>query len=427
MIRLSFVAILAAGFASAAPAGSPDPKTLEIPPGELSRARELVQQLGSDQYSIREKAEQELARMGRLARPALLEAANTDPNQEIRARCSNLLPRATALDLKARLDVFLADTEGKYEHDLPGWAEFRATVRSEWTLLGHELSSNRSLDGPAREVYAEIMAEPVNRQIIMATCGSRKELGSIASSRRQELYAQKFPRNVVRGGRVIVTSSTLRHDPTVEDLATLLFAETLAPPRFTPRGVSISRLITASGFAKEARDDTERGKVYRALAAAWVDTRIDPLDMYQSMSIATSLGLTEEGNRLAIRLLMSPGAVGSYRGMAATNLARFGNKEHIPLLERALADAAVVISIRENVVGRPANELPTHDVQVRDLALAVGVILSGQKLEDYSFVDNFRTSGGISNSSYSYNRYYLPTNKRDEMLRKWKDWRDKNP
>ena len=107
MIRLSFVG-LALLLAGPVLAGSPDPKSLEIPAEELSRARELVQQLGSEQYAEREEAEQELAKMGRLARPALLEAANTDANQEIRSRASGLLPRATSLDFKARLDVFLA-------------------------------------------------------------------------------------------------------------------------------------------------------------------------------------------------------------------------------------------------------------------------------------------------------------------------------
>ena len=88
-------------------AASPDPKTLTVPAQELSKARELVHQLGSEQFADREKAELELAKMGRLARPALLEGVNTDPNPEVRSRCSDLLPKATALDLKARIEVFL--------------------------------------------------------------------------------------------------------------------------------------------------------------------------------------------------------------------------------------------------------------------------------------------------------------------------------
>ena len=60
-------------------------------------------------------------------------------------RCSSLLPRAASLDIKARLDVFLADAEGEYEHDLPGWNQFRATVRNEWESSGYPLWADRSL------------------------------------------------------------------------------------------------------------------------------------------------------------------------------------------------------------------------------------------------------------------------------------------
>ena len=53
--------------------------------------------------------------MGRFARPALIEGATGDPDPEVRARCHELLPRATAIEMKARLDAFLADADGKYE------------------------------------------------------------------------------------------------------------------------------------------------------------------------------------------------------------------------------------------------------------------------------------------------------------------------
>jgi hypothetical protein len=427
MMRLSFAVLLAAALVSPAPASSPDPKSLEIPAGVMSRARELVRQLGSEQYSERERAEQELAKMGRLARPVLLEAANTDPNQEIRSRCSGLLPKATTLDFQARVDVFLADVEGKYEHDLPGWEQFRAVVRDEWSLFGFEVWSNRSLDKAARTVFAEMLSSQPNRQIMMAASGSKVALAAIGMERRLELYAQKFPRRVVRGGRVVSPVSVIRRDPTVDDIATLLLVESLAPSRFAPRAASISNLISVSGFTNAARDSDEKGLVYRALAAAWIDSRTDPIDMYQTMTIAGDLGLTDQGCRMGIKLLTMQGAVGSYRGQAANNLARLGKKDHIPLLDKALSDTAVAYTIRENAALGGVNERTTHDVQVRDMAMAVGVVLSEQKLEDYGFVDNFRNSGGMSAATYTFSRYYIPDAKREEMHKKWKDWRAKNP
>ena len=94
--------------------------------------------------------------------------------------------------------------------------------------------------------------------------------------------------------------------------------------------------------------------------------------------------------------------------MAANNLARYGTREHIPLLEKTMEDKAVLITIRENVVNVPVAQWPTHEVQIRDVALAVSILLSDQKLEDYGFVDHQKANKVPSNSStYSYARYYL--------------------
>jgi hypothetical protein len=422
MFRLTIASLLALATTATASAASPDPKTLTIPSEQLSLARELVRQLGSEQFTEREEAEAALAKMGRYARPALLEGVNTDPNQEVRARCSSLLPKANALDLQARLDVFLADVEGKFEHDLPGWNQFRATVCQDWKLFGYDIPTNRGLEKAARGVFAELVSTTINRQVVMAASGPREELGSLAMARRLELYYQKYPRTMMIGGRVVRSTTTSR-DPTVEDLAALMFVETVVGSRAAPRTTSMSNLITSSGYVEAVQSTGDRGKVLRAIAAAWVESRRDPIEMYQIVNIAGNLGLSEEGCRLGIRLLTTPGAAGTYRGMAAGSVARLGNKDHIPLLDKALKDTTVAYTVRSNAtVGRPINERETHDVQVRDMALAVAVIVSGQKLEDYGFVDNLRASGGISGNTYTYSRFYIPDDQRQAMHDKWKEW-----
>src|SRR3954462_3803141 len=97
------------GFASVSNAASPNPDDLAIPAEVQVKARALVRQLGSEDYPEREDAQEQLAKLGRSARPALFAGATTDPDPEIRFRCSQLLPNAAALDLKAKLDTFLAD------------------------------------------------------------------------------------------------------------------------------------------------------------------------------------------------------------------------------------------------------------------------------------------------------------------------------
>jgi hypothetical protein len=402
---------------------SPDPKTLVIPKQELSKARELVQQLGSEQFNEREEAERELAKMGRAARAALLEGVNNDPSQEVRSRCESLLPKATSLEMKARLEVFLADSEGKYEHDLPGWNQFRAKTRSEWTMLGHTWA-NRSLDKASRAVFADLLSTPINRQIVMAAGGSDSELGMIVAGRRQELYNQKYGRTMLVGGGFVTTNAAARREPTTEDIAALLFAESLAPAKVVPRAVSISVLITSSGFMNANRTTDEKGKVYQAILIAWLESRQDPMDMYYAMNIASQAGLSEHALRLAIRLFEGKGVVQSYRGMAAAMIARLGNRNHIPLLENALADTAVLTTLRRSIVKDGKQELVTFDIQMRDVALCVSILLAGENPKDYGFSDLYEANGnGIA---YSYTRYYFPDDKekREAAFAKWKAARE---
>jgi hypothetical protein len=422
-----FVAVLVAVFVAAAgspqaQAASPDPKTLAVPDETLVRSRELVRQLGSQSYLEREQAEQELLKLGRLARPALLEAVNENPDAEVRFRCQTLLPRANNLEMKARLEVFLADTEGRYEHDLPGWNEFRNTVCRPWSVLGFPLGTDRPLDRAARKVFAELISTPTNRRIMLAVGNRDAELPRLLAARRQELYGQKYPRVVVVNGQV--QQPTNRRDPTLADIATLLFAESQTYRATAPPTAPINVLISSSGYAAAATTDDETGRVYKSIATAWLDTRQDPTDLYNGINVAANLGLTEPGARLAIRLFQSKGAPPSYRGLAASNLARLGNRSHIPLLESAMNETTVVFTVRKSVPGKPAPEWETHDVQVRDVALAVAVILSGQKIEDYGFVDQYRGSGG---GGYTYARHYLPEAERKAAFDKWKRWRETNP
>jgi hypothetical protein len=407
---------------------SPDPRTLSVPTDELTKSRALVRQLGSEEFEEREEADRALSKMGRSARIALLEGVNTSPNPEIRNRCAALLPRANALDLKARLEVFLADEEGKYEHDLQGWNQFRSMMRYEWTFLGCRIPPDRPFAKAARAVFVDLISTPANKSVVMAVGGSQTELSAMVIGRRQELYSQKYGRAALGGG--FTAAPAARREPTAEDLAALLFAEALAPQTVArvPRQASISLLISSSGFTTQARETDEKGRVYKAIAAAWLESRINPLDQYQGMTIASSLGLTTQSVRLASRLFTAPGATPSYRGNAAMTLVRLGGKEHIPLLEKSFEDTSVLTLARGGIRVNVGDELPNHEIQIRDIALAVSIQLAGQTLEDYGFIDQYKANAPTSGSGvvYSYTRFYLPDQKRSAAFEKWQDWWAKN-
>ncbi|HEV3387105.1 MAG TPA: hypothetical protein VG097_19960, partial [Gemmata sp.] len=175
----------------------------------------------------------------------------------------------------------------------------------------------------------------------------------------------------------------------------------------------------------------DKGKVYKAVVTAWLESRINPMDLYQGMTIAPSLGLTNHSVKMAVRLLSSPGAPVAYRGNAAMSLARNAGKEHIPLLETAFEDTSVLTVARPNVRINMDNDPVNNEIQVRDVALAISIQLAGEKLEDYGFIDQNKTinsgTGIVVNAGgYSYTRYYIPPEKRAAAMEKWKEWWAKN-
>jgi hypothetical protein len=397
MSRLGFALILAAATAAPADAASPDPRQLAVPPAQRARAQALVRKLASDAFAEREEAQEELARMGRLAKAALAEGLATD-DAEVRFRCRQLFPRAAAEDLKLRVETFLADAEGKYEHDVPGWNEFRKVVPN---------------NPAARELFAEMLADETNRAMLLAVGGPPGELGQLVGVRKAEFTYSRGPRN---GPGPLVPPS--RRDMTSADLAAMLFAESQVPARFVPmlhRGpIGAGSTPAAPGtITALASTPGDRGAVYRALVVAWVKTRDDSYQLAAALTVAEGLEL-KEAAEVAIRLLATPGRP-TDRTRGATSLVRLGTKEHLPAIEKLMTDNAILVTLR------PGSEFePAVEIQVRDLALATAVQLTGQKPEDYGFAEQYP---GVRNS---YANWYVAPEKRDAAFAKWKAWRDKN-
>jgi hypothetical protein len=107
-------------YGASAYAGTP------APDGPASAA-DLVRQLGSETYAVRERASRSLVELGIAAKPALT-AALRHPDAEIRHRAGGILAVVTQADFLARLDAFAADLDGKQTHDLPCWDVFRAVA-----------------------------------------------------------------------------------------------------------------------------------------------------------------------------------------------------------------------------------------------------------------------------------------------------------
>jgi len=356
-----------------------------------------------------ENAERDLASMGRLARAALLEGVNLAPDPEIRARCRVLLPKATVAEMKARLASFVADTENKYDHDLPGWHKLRATVRGEWKMLGWTYTARPNADKAARELFIEFMQAPGGRAVLAAVDGTPEELGQLVATRKTEMYQAMYPR----------VSGVAPHVPTAAEVGVVVFAESQVNSRSVPRATALSTSISRSGLQGVAQGTDDRATAMRAVMNAWFDSRTDAAELYAAYTLANNMQNNDAAGRLAGRIMSTPGVQGFYKGQVLTRLVTSKMTEQLPNIEKAFTDATVLTTTIKVVNGVQVRQ----SIEVRDAALAAAVVMTGQDPGDYGF-DAFPKTAG---ASFSYAWARIPDEKRKEAFEKWKAWREKNP
>ena len=370
MIRLVAAALLSCGLTVGFAFGvSPDPKDLAIPPQELSKARELIKRLGSEVYRDREEAHAELSKMGRLARPALVEAAASDADPEVRYRCSRLLPKAGADELKARLDTFLADTDSKYDHDLPGLKQFRKSV-----------GTNKE----ARDLFVEVVKSPYNVELLQAIDKSPTDAGRAISDRRTQLFSLLQQRFIP--GRQPIQPQPIA----LPDIAVLLFAESITPAKEIPR-TGMWSYVTGVNFLQQPAsmnafngNNQAHAEPYKKIVAQWLESRDEPNDLNQLSYLA---GQTFRNFPQAIPLLRKivthESTYGYAKGQALMHLTQLKGKEEIPFLKGLLSNETQVQIVW---FGQNNNQQPIqHQCLLRDVALAFIVTLHGHKMSDFGF------------------------------------------
>ncbi|MBI1902994.1 MAG: hypothetical protein HYS13_17995 [Planctomycetia bacterium] len=370
MFRAAFLVLLVAFiFAQAARARDTN---------SADRAAQLVKQLGDASFLQREKAAAELARLGGAARKAVEEGlASKDP--EVRERCRALADHIEKRDYLARLDALEQDIHNDKDPNVPGWKQFK-----DW------FGDDRALRG----VFAGMhRAEP---ELMRRLDGPPEALTEMIESRAAELSSDRQVRSISFQTTTALLFASLQKDakPSADALGYL-------------QGFVNDREFRANWASGE------RGEFLGRVLARWIGHTADTAPPGPAVYIALSYGL-KEGVKPALKLIDQPAGQPSYLCYAALCVARFGDKSHLAAIEGLLQHEG---SVAFGTVNGQVN------VQVRDVALAALVQLTGQKLDAYGFEKPEKDSATL----YKLPSLLLSDTARDAALTKWRDWREKNP
>lgn len=366
-----------------------------VSPEEAKRIAGLVSRLGNPSFREREDATQQLVRLGRAAKAALVAGAEENPDTEVRARCRRILPIALELDRKARLDAFLADKEGKQTHDLGGWEAYRK-------LVGE--------DATARELFADMYR--INGEMLDLLDRDPKAAGEECDRYARGLYQRAFPQFIGGGGAIIIGGGT-RPAPDPTEVATVLFLHGAAPiPQGNgPFGFNpIFNLFYQGNLQSIIQSNTGKGPAMRKLVVGFIDAQGNSANAaQQALQIVINLNL-KECVGFAVKMAGDKKQQVYVRGMALVAVGKVGTKEHIPNLDAALNDDTQFGNI--NVNGLQLN------TQLRDVALAATIKLSGQQPRDYGFEGLQLTGGDLSSPHYAG---FANDEKRQAARKKWAD------
>jgi len=384
---LSLLSCSALFLAGASRAEEPRSPTAE----QQKRATALVRQLGERSYRVRDRAVRELLAMGLAARKAVEEGTKAkDP--EVRKRCLDLLPEILQAEFRAKLKAFRADKDGKKQHDLPGWKLYREIVGN---------------DREARAFFADMCWQNAALMEML-----EKEPARAAAAVADRCEQLQTLLRTPQSGRV----PTLRP----VDLAPLFLV--LSQPAAT-RGnnpfQSMTYQITSLFYQPGIRELlTAKGRTpFKKLVLAWMSRQPEDHTLGHILDTASNLNMPEVVE-VAEKIVRNKKAGPQGHAHALVILGKVDGKKYIELFESFLEDKGNVSSfgIGNNLRG---------STEVRDVALAMLVHVTGQKHRDYDFTFSRETG-----YSLLFNAPFLgftTPEERTAAFNKWRQWKAAHP
>jgi hypothetical protein len=354
-------------------------------PTQPKETTELVRKLSDETFDVREAAIKRLSDLGKAAESALRKGL-TDEDPEVRRQCEILLERATRSDLTVALDAFLADHQEKHVLKLPAWNRFSK-------LAGDDPS--------AKALFVEMCCSEA--VLLEALEKDPKVAGEKFAARAQQLQQSLF------------TPTGQRGTVTLGQITALLFIATDSRIQLTTQAhYPIYTLL----HPPAPREGMQTNTIARKLLVTYLEQRTDPNLVHQNLYLAINFNL-KEAVGWALKTAKNKDMQPYARATALAVVGRVGGKEHLKELEPFLTDTTAVGTSQFNTV--------RINTELRDVALAMIVQLSGQQAADYGFPYLAAIQPALRANPQQI--YFAPTllgfgdtATRDAAFKRWKDW-----
>ena len=355
-----------------------------------------INELGDDSYTVRQAAAERLMAGGFVARSALGEVAE-GPDPEIRAAARRLVALIDQNEFSRRLAEFAADVDGRRGITLPGWKEFGM-------LLGQ--------DEAARALFVDMQREeaPLLARVFVNPNGGRDV---------------SWDDHITRLMNWRVASQQGGFTAPLGSCATMFFLGSLPDAKISDPAagqlVQLAQLPPVGESMVANRPDN----AVRRLVSAWVvhcPSRNDQV-LQMRLALMVQYQLTEALPLAKAMARHDPEFLTVFppqRVDAILAVGKLGSAKDVPALESLLED-------RTEYLPRPLANGPQgyqHSVQVRDVALATMLRLTGQEPITYGYLHARPhpqsvfdpTSLGMESDA-----------KRDAAAEKWRAWRGEHP
>jgi hypothetical protein len=350
----------------------------------------LVEELGADEFSVREAATERLAQIGLPAYKAVEDAVQ-HPDREVRYRAERVLARIRQSDLQRRLDAFQRGVELEDDYQLPGWARFKKS-----------LGDNSNV----RAVFVDLIkADAELLQALDTNPRSVTDIVGIRVQQYQQLQGQ------FRGSSVLQLN--------FGQIGALVFVAAQDDVTLNANQASMVLSYCRQSGLSDLVTNGSRGGVPRQMLAQLI-IRSDDWAAYTALDLARQYNM-KEGLIPAEKILKGGVRQGHVTCMAMSLVASMGDESHEPLLEKLLTDSTLVTQIQEK-------DKVMRKLEIRDAALATLIYLTKQELKDYFTIPSGQAVGDPRMVMTNVRVLgFTDEEERKAVLKKWQDWRAKNP